>query len=97
VGGASQVLPFGAARPAVAGILRYVVGGMRSSVTLAGLCMVIVSRDRAKSNRPVSPIDTVMPCIRVVIVTASRAVWLLVWLTAPTPPEPREICRRARL
>ena len=52
----------------------YVVGGMKISVTSIGLCMVIMPRDRAKSNSPVSVIDNVMPWLWVEIVAAIRAV-----------------------
>jgi len=47
---------------------------MKISVTPIGLCMVIVPRERAKSNSPVSVIDTVMPWLWAEIVTAIRAV-----------------------
>ena len=52
----------------------YVVGGTKISVMPIGLCMVIVPRERAKSNSPVSVNDTVMPCDWVEIVAAIRAV-----------------------
>ena len=52
----------------------YVVGGTKISVMSIGLCMVIMPRERAKSNSPVSVNDTVMPCVWVEIVVAIRAV-----------------------
>ena len=52
----------------------YVVGGMKISVTLIGLAMVIMPREWAKSNSPVSVNDNVMPWLWVEIVAAIRAV-----------------------
>ena len=75
-GSAIQLFPLGSPLPpaSAAGSLMYVVGGTKISVMPTGLCMVIVPRERAKSNSPVSVNDTVMPCDWVEIVAAIRAV-----------------------
>jgi hypothetical protein len=64
----------------------YAFGGMKISVIPTGYCALTMPRERAKSNAPVSVNDTDIPGVCIVVVTATRALWPAVWVTAAARP-----------
>jgi hypothetical protein len=80
-----QDFPCGSGPVTPPGILMYVFAGMKISVISTGFCMLTMPREHAKPNAPVSVNETDMPCI-CVVVTAIRAAWPAVRVTAAARP-----------